>query len=118
MQQQLPRIAFAHGGHPDPRKTILHQQLQQQLRITAVALHAQLYRDSGAEAVMKSTEAAGFFLRAPRFRQINDARWPRSGGTVAASLTTQIDEIKQITTSPFRLPLPITFIDLPQSTHL
>ena len=38
MPQQLPQIAIGYVGHPDPRKTVLQQQSQQQLRVLTIRL--------------------------------------------------------------------------------
>ena len=38
MQQQLPQIPLLRARHPDPRKSFLQQQLQQQLSISSVGL--------------------------------------------------------------------------------
>ena len=38
MPQQLPQIPILCVRYPDPRKTIFHQELQQQLRILAIGL--------------------------------------------------------------------------------
>src|SRR5438105_4205976 len=62
-----------------------------------VALHAQLYRDSGAEAVMKSTGATRFFRRTPFVRGV--AQW-RDRGVMFASA--QLDGIISMTHNKVR----------------
>src|SRR5205809_5903961 len=38
MPDQLPNITFRRGGHPNPRKTILHQQIEDVQSIPVVCL--------------------------------------------------------------------------------